>query len=1280
MILILTLCTVVINLASLTPYTLAYTDSLILNPEDFTFQSSFSPAGNTLSQIYGFDSGDPIRNNYSVALSDGISVYAYAMVPIGYATRPNVNSSGLYKYVGVAPSEFSYLEWVAESTSVNVVKYHVPPYSMGQTSYGYTVSGSKPSGSRKIEFDGPSLWALADFWYPNNEHLTEYSEANVELRFSSVRVDLHRTELNVQAYPSEGTAPLTVRFWAEAKDGVEPYSYLWDFGDGYSTEKDPLHTFCEPGVYQVSCKVTDAVGISDVKTLSIRVNPLVLTIQVEGCGTTAPPPGEYLKKLGEQVSVIAIPEEGCSLYGWVLDGIPSGYKDTFNVVMNTNHTLKAKFTSALQVFASAYPTTGPPPLNVTFSSYVSGGTPPYSYTWDFGDFGVSNLPNPYHVYSHPGSYIARLTVLDSSGRRGVAEVGPICVLSSFDLVITKERDIYLRPGESSSTKIYVNSSISLPVSLSLEWVGSVPADSTVKVSPPSSFTNFTSILSISTSFSTPPGDYICLVKGVAGDMIRSVEVLVRIFPAIYVLDLRAGNGGTTSPHPGIYQYLSGQMVTIEAVPDFEHQFAGWVLDGAPYSSANPLNLIIYENHTLEANFIAVQKPPQSSITLNVKYWDGFCWKIGDCYMYGFMNLPGQGLILSNPATYPVNISDVVNLQFIPRNKEGLLVDTWGGSPVAKVFSASYISGATKVDIAPQQLTFPYFYPLSITTLSPYIVTVNLKWLDYPVNVSTDTPEWGRVSITSDSPSLSLYHQDTHRWGVYFIDHGYDITIRAEPYSGYYLDKIVVDGIYHYSEEVTINEVKAPHEVKVYFTAVPPTFRLKISATRGGTTTPSPGEYLLPRYSTYKVEAVVTDAGYHFSGWFLDGNPSGGGQTFPIYMDSDHELLAVFDSDYINPEGINVGPCDLVSGTIMKKVILGEFLGVNVTGRLPGVNSPTEITVTAWLDPSGASCWNSGEGKIIDDYLLRLEGRTFTNSTGHFSIKLGSLEEKCWIARDLPGVYYAHAEIQAQGSQWNGIGTWQSENVTTMVEFEYDVTGAVAHFSMLFSSGSPVKNRGGRYMFGFKEWDLGFSSLMDDNGTATMRIPYQKLANVPFLQGYWNVVLYSNTFGQPSTVTWYQGSPVKFTTVSVQFLMHNETCMLLEAFDLGSPNRPDLEGATAYLWLNSPVEWDGLKGILPDCPHGPSVRAPLERSGNSFFTFDPSGARWDIMSEVRIPQGLNQIESALFITHPPIRDFLRIHPGELYLTLVPPHSKNILYSPAKDGILLLAASLDIPEGW
>ncbi len=226
----------------------------------------------------------------------------------------------------------------------------------------------------------------------------------------------------------------------------------------------------------------------------------------------------------------------------------------------------------------------------------------------------------------------------------------------------------------------------------------------------------------------------------------------------------------------------------------------------------------------------------------------------------------------------------------------------------------------------------------------------------------------------------------------------------------------------------------------------------------------------------------------------------------------------------------------------------------------------------------------------------------------------------------------------------------------------------------------MKNRGGEYIFGFRDWDLGLSCPIDNNGTASLRIPYERLANTPFLQGHLTTVLYTNTSGQPSAVTWYKGNSVRYTEISSQFLMHNETFLLLEVFDWGSPYHPDLGGATAYLWLNSPIPWDGSKGILPGSPYGPSVIASIERSGDAIFATDPSGNLWKIDDEVRIPQGVVRIDSALFITHPPLKEFLNYHKGDLYLTLVPPHSTNVLYSPAKDGIALLAASLTPQEGW
>jgi len=64
--------------------------------------------------------------------------------------------------------------------------------------------------------------------------------------------------------------------------------------------------------------------------------------------------------------------------------------------------------------ASANPSSGPAPLDVTFSSAGSMDPEgqPISYSWDFGDGTSSTNSNPMHTYAQAGQYVARLTVSD----------------------------------------------------------------------------------------------------------------------------------------------------------------------------------------------------------------------------------------------------------------------------------------------------------------------------------------------------------------------------------------------------------------------------------------------------------------------------------------------------------------------------------------------------------------------------------------------------------------------------------------------------------------------------------------------------------------------------------------------------------------------------------------------------------------------------------------------------------------------------------------------------
>ncbi len=64
--------------------------------------------------------------------------------------------------------------------------------------------------------------------------------------------------------------------------------------------------------------------------------------------------------------------------------------------------------------AAANPTSGTPPLTVSFSSAgsVDPEGQPVTMSWDFGDNTVSTTSNPSHTYTQPGKYTVRLTVSD----------------------------------------------------------------------------------------------------------------------------------------------------------------------------------------------------------------------------------------------------------------------------------------------------------------------------------------------------------------------------------------------------------------------------------------------------------------------------------------------------------------------------------------------------------------------------------------------------------------------------------------------------------------------------------------------------------------------------------------------------------------------------------------------------------------------------------------------------------------------------------------------------
>jgi PKD repeat protein len=127
-------------------------------------------------------------------------------------------------------------------------------------------------------------------------------------------------------------------------------------------------------------------------------------------------------------------------------------KDPFT---DSNTTWKLNVTSGpppppLEVTASATPQSGTVPLQVAFSSEISGGMPPYTVTWNFDDSTAnSNAGNTSHTYEAAGKYDASLTVTDEASDRVVKNWTITVAASALTLTIA-----------ASPTSVHVNQTVS----------------------------------------------------------------------------------------------------------------------------------------------------------------------------------------------------------------------------------------------------------------------------------------------------------------------------------------------------------------------------------------------------------------------------------------------------------------------------------------------------------------------------------------------------------------------------------------------------------------------------------------------------------------------------------------------------------------------------------------------------------------------------------------------------------------------------------------------------
>lgn len=218
-------------------------------------------------------------------------------------------------------------------------------------------------------------------------------------------------------------APFIVNFQSLAPSAV---SWQWDFGDGNSSsQQNPTHQYNSPGLYTVTLTVTDARGCTNTITKSNFVRIVRPTISINNAPAGGCVPFTY----NPVPNVNAI--DGIASYFWDFgDGATSPLPNPGHTYVATgNYTIKLVITTTGGCTDSLVINNGvsvgtPPatnfsasPLDVCAFQQVNFTTDPAvianSFSWNFGDGGISAARDPQHSYQDTGYFNVTLTAINN---------------------------------------------------------------------------------------------------------------------------------------------------------------------------------------------------------------------------------------------------------------------------------------------------------------------------------------------------------------------------------------------------------------------------------------------------------------------------------------------------------------------------------------------------------------------------------------------------------------------------------------------------------------------------------------------------------------------------------------------------------------------------------------------------------------------------------------------------------------------------------------------------
>lgn len=393
-----------------------------------------------------------------------------------------------------------------------------------------------------------------------------------------------------------------------------------------------------------------------------------------------------------------------------------------------------------------------------------------------------------------------------------------------------------------------------------------------------------------------------------------------IFKTVTLTMLEPENGGEVQPLPGVHNYLTGTVVSIEATPGDNWDFDRWEVDGGFYSSEEATTLKMDSEKVVKAFF--VRKP----VTLTM------------------LEPSGQGDVDPDPGMLSFEYGAVVDLSATPT--KGWEFDRW------QVNGAFYSSAESTTLTMDNDKTVKAFFN------EEPVASVTLYMLE-PIGQGEIQPLEG-----------------DHEYNA-----GTVVTLKATPSEGWLFDHWLVEGALYSGDKEAHLTMNTDRNVKAVF--VRKTYTLTMLQTSGsGSVEPPVGSHVYEEGTEVMLVASPAN-GWEFDYWQIDGVVVTGNPEHKVTMDANKTARAffveeppvVFTLTMMEPSGQGsvsppVGNHTYIEGTLVSLTATPEEGWEFESWHVDGVNFSNVANVTIVMDRNksvSASFVKKAEKVILEIY-------------------------------------------------------------------------------------------------------------------------------------------------------------------------------------------------------------------------------------------------------------------------------------------------------------------------